>query len=237
MSQRPLAQPSSSSLRTSLRPPPALCSRRAPQPAPQAPPLPGATPALAPALAHASRSRWMSPLASCRSYWSRPGPELRGSRPPPTLTSWPTSAAAEPEGGGHSDGPTWTGPPGGQRQSRMILLLGTGHVDTAMWCHITSECLTESQCVWIPGRCHVGWLPSGVLPCLGASRTCDVSEHLGRYRGRSLPCESLFCVGAPRSQHLDIATYGHSQEPQYRSLSLNLRPVHLRPVRQVCPAL
>lgn len=240
MSQRPLAQPSSSSLRTFLRPPLALCSRRALQPAPQGPLLPGATPALAPVLAPASPSRWMSPLASCRSCWSRPGPEPRGSRLPPTLTSWPMSAAAEPEGGGLSDGPTWTGPPGGQRQSWRILLLGTGHADTAIWGHrrvvSVSVCLTESQCVQMPGRCHVGWLPSGLLPCLRASGTYHVSEQLGRYHGRSPPSGSLVCVCAPRSQHLDITTYGHSQEPQCRSLSLHLRPVHPRPVRQVCPA-
>lgn len=56
------------------------------------------------------------------------------------LTSWPMSAAAEPEGGGHSDGPSWMGPPGGQRQSWLILLLGMGHVDTAIWshCHVAS---------------------------------------------------------------------------------------------------
>lgn len=152
MSQRPLSQPSSSSLRTFPRPLPALWPRRVPQPAPQAPLLLGATPTLTPTLVPASPSPWMSPSASCRSYWSRSGPGLRGSRLLPTLASWPMLAAAEPEGGSYTDGATLDE----ETRRAAAELEGTtsgsasGHRRMGHW-HVMSfisECHTESQCVW-----------------------------------------------------------------------------------------
>ena len=99
----------------------------------------------------------MSPLASCRSYWSRPGPELRGSRPPPTLASWPRLAAAEPGGRSHNNGAI---------------------LDQETWKPaVEQDSITSGH--GAPGYLPMGLLPAGVISQLSASQSPIVSRQPG----------------------------------------------------------